>query len=235
MGVPERSFTAILYETFCMHKPEEAKRYKTRFAWGFKPEPRSCLNTNGILVFVTTDEVEGERNYTVRFGLLDENSAIESFHTLKDSKPGTYSSRRRAERAFRLFTSAVNRMAFDGTDLYLPTGGPIAPLPVPERLIVKKETMIEKHNREHPDRPIIPGHLGITDQRTSKRFPYNHDRARPIVQECVIKVKDGTFSHIGEVMEYCDRKGMDEYKENDFAAAFFLLSGGERLSKYFKE
>jgi len=238
------SDSLMIFEHFAMASKGEAEKYKSRLAWGFKPEIRECLNTDGVYVFCTTEEVEGKRAYSIRFGIV-KGHGIVSFHLPKDAKPGHYDTRRRAERGWRLFTSPTMPLAYDGEFISMNIEGAVSPLPASQKPKAN-ETEIERIERETGRKlspmekfriknPGVEIHPAGTNQREAGRFPYNHIKARPIVAEAVLKVKDGTFTYIGEVMEFCERKGMDGYTEDNFKLAFRMQTKGEEVSKYFSE
>jgi hypothetical protein len=229
----EKAFAVFDY--FSAVHPEQIEKYKSRLAWGFDLKTVECANLGGLLFFATTDAVNGKRSYTIRCAALLENMTIASFHLPEGHKVGAFPTRAKAESAYKRTTSEFIRYVFDGENIKTLVGlGPAPQLPEsmrPERPKKPSEMTPEERwketMRQNPDlRPV-------NDPR-DRKYQFLSIGGKERAAKAVVKVKQGEFTHIGEVCEYLDRLQVKEQPPEleDLFKNYFFHQTGKELSEF---
>jgi hypothetical protein len=224
-----RAFALTMFDHFVAMYPADIRKHKTRLAWGFACVTVPCAGAGGLIFFVTKDETDGVRGYTLRAALLNAEMQIADFVLIKDYKVAAYQLRKRMERVYRGATNGLTGYIWNGKEVAILTT--MAPT-VPEALMPKPAEKKTFSIQETAAKLRAEGHH-IQDA-AMHTWQFASPGGMRKAEEAIVKVKDGSFSYIGEVMEWFDRQKIEEQPPvlETLFKEYFLRRTGEELSKY---
>jgi hypothetical protein len=251
MAPEDKALLIQLFDMYSLSYAQDAEAHETRLAWGFAPVMRPCVNTNGIIFFVTTDTIRNKRRYTLRIALINSEGHVFEFSTIGRVQIGMYDTRAKAERGYNGLTTAFTRYTYS-VEKGVTMGIGIKPgetttETAPVNPQTAKEAKPKRNWITHPpvtqediDELIALGKRppGYKLEDEPRLYRPKCQFLAPKGQECaakaLVKVKQGEFTYIGEVCEYLDRLQVLEQPPEleELFKAYFLRETGKELSEF---
>jgi hypothetical protein len=80
----------------------------------------------------------------------------------------------------------------------------------------------------------VPQHIYLANDPRFVKYQFLSPGGQKIAAQAIIKIKDGSFTYIGEVMEFLDRNKIEEQppKLEEMFKEYFLRREGRELSEF---